>query len=278
MLRIRPFSLDDLDGAARFCAAAREVDASIEPFGEGLEPLMNGRRAELALWRIAEDDQRNVQGIAFAAARDASLFDIYVAVHPAWRRNGVGRTLSAPAIGCGAALRARVDDDAEAGRSFLRRLGFLESGAELSLRWTGRAGMPAPLPGFAIRRAAGRDRLALRELSQRGWAGSADAYSARSGDIAQLLAPGRIALVAESGGRACGFLGAAPLGDALAIEELAVMPEFRRRGIARALLGSALQGRACAVLAVAERNVPARALYRSFGFRQASRRIVFARR
>ena len=57
-----------------------------------------------------------------------------------------------------------------------------------------------------------------------------------------------------------------------------VLPEFRRMGIGRALLASALDRAAHAVLSVAESNQAARALYRSLGFTLAVRRLVFEQR
>jgi len=53
-----------------------------------------------------------------------------------------------------------------------------------------------------------------------------------------------------------------------------VLPEYRRMGIGRSLVVRALAGVQGAVLSVAESNVPARALYRSLGFRQTARRVV----
>jgi ribosomal protein S18 acetylase RimI-like enzyme len=65
-------------------------------------------------------------------------------------------------------------------------------------------------------------------------------------------------------------------GAVLFIEELYVVPDARRRGVARALLGHLLaDGRASGVRAVElevdEGHEPARALYRSLGF-EANRR------
>jgi ribosomal protein S18 acetylase RimI-like enzyme len=68
------------------------------------------------------------------------------------------------------------------------------------------------------------------------------------------------------------------LGRTLAIEELAVFPRFRRKGVARALAARALAGARGAVLSVAESNEAGRALYRSLGFTRAARHLVLERR
>ena len=67
------------------------------------------------------------------------------------------------------------------------------------------------------------------------------------------------------------------LGPTLAIEEVAVLPGMRRRGIGRALVERALREArpACALLAVDEANRAARALYESLGFVRSDRRLVF---
>jgi ribosomal protein S18 acetylase RimI-like enzyme len=152
-------------------------------------------------------------------------------------------------------------------------------GAQLALQWSGRGGAPATTAALCVRRAEPRDRSAVERLSAEAWAGATEAFSRRAEEIAQLFSKdGRLLLVAESEGRALGYLSAVQLGRALGIEEVGIPPEFRRMGIARALLGTALATETAAVLTVAEENRAARALYRSFGFRETSRRIVFERR
>lgn len=89
--------------------------------------------------------------------------------------------------------------------------------------------------------------------------------------------PGVVVLLALAGGRTAGiavcFVGlstfrARPL---LNIHDLAVIPEWRGRGVGRALLGAAeerARGLGCCrlTLEVQDDNARARALYRSFGF------------
>jgi ribosomal protein S18 acetylase RimI-like enzyme len=196
-------------------------------------------------------------------------------VHPSMRRQGLARSLSEPAIASGAALRARVRDDAAPGRAFLRALGFEDTGAQLSLLWTGpRLDVPS-MPALRIRRAERRDEAALRALSEQAWEGAPEAFVSRPDEIAQLFAEeGRLLLLAQSGSEPMAYLSAVQLGKTLGIEEVAVLPRFRRMGVARGLIAHALTGERSAVLSVSEANKPARALYRSLGFRQSGRRIL----
>jgi len=282
VVTVRPFQIDDLDAAARFCEAARVLDPSIEPFAQRLSVIASGTRARLDLWRVAAGEAENLYGIAFSAVRDSAVqatFDFYAAVHPALRRQGLGRTLSGAALGCGAILRTRVRDDSRSGRGFLRSLKFIETGAQLSLQWKVRARLEAPLmPALRIRAAAAKDASVLLRLSTEAWAGAPDTFASRADEIAQLFGDeGRVALVAESEARPLGYLAGVQLGRTLGIEEVAVLPAFRRMGIGRALLVHALRNEQGAVLSVSEANQPARALYQSLGFLQTTRRIVLER-
>jgi ribosomal protein S18 acetylase RimI-like enzyme len=276
---VRPFVHGDLAAAARFCDAARALDACIEPFGQRLGLIAGGKRAALELWRVAAGEDGALYGVAFAALRESAavaLHDFYAAVHPSLRRQGLGRALSEPALSSGVRLRSRVREEARAGRAFARALGFVETGAQLSLQWGGGQVGTRPMPALRIRRAARRDEQALRRLSNDAWAGSPDAIASRPDEIAQLFAEeDRLVLLAESAGSAMGYLSAVQLGSMLGIEEVAVLPEFRRRGVARALIAHALADARSAVLSVSESNVPGRALYRALGFRQTARRLVF---
>ena len=70
--------------------------------------------------------------------------------------------------------------------------------------------------------------------------------------------------------------------DEAHIATLAVLPEFRRNGIARRLLIHALskaveQGAITATLEVRENNIPAQKLYRNFGFAKVGHRISYYR-
>jgi ribosomal protein S18 acetylase RimI-like enzyme len=282
VVTVRPFQIEDLDAAARFCEAARMLDGSIEPFAQRLGLIATGTRAQLPAWRIAEGEDGAVYGIAFLAVRDETTFDVYAAVHPSLRRQGLGRALCEGALSgaspAGAVLRARVRDDAVAGRAFLNALGFAESQVQLSLQWRARE-LPAPeMPALRLRRALPKDQAALQRLSRDAWTGAPDTFATRPDEIAQLFGEeGRVLWLAESEGRPMAYFSGVQLGRTLGIEEIAVLPEFRRMGVGRALLAKALAGQQAAVLSVGETNRPARALYKAFGFTLAARRLIFER-
>ena len=282
IVSVREFRLDDLEAAARFCDEARALDPAVEPFSQRLGVIATGTRAALELWRVAEDEAGVLRGIAFAALRESAerpVFDFYCAVDPALRRQGLGRALCEPALSSGAVLRARVREDAKAGRAFLASLGFVETGAQLMLHWNGKRIEEVPMPALRIRAGSARDQALLERLSNEAWKGAPDTFASRADEIAQLFGEGgRVVLVAESEGRAIGYLAGVQLGRRLGIEEVAVLTEFRRMGIGRALVAHALAKEQGAVLSVGESNKPARALYKSLGFTQTSRRIVFERR
>ena len=277
VVAVREFQLDDLDAAGRFCEAARALDPMVEPFSQRLGLIATGTRALLQLWRVAADEDGAVCGIAFVAVRSEAQLDFYAAVHPSMRRQGLGRALAEPAVSSGLSLRARVRDDCVPGLGFLRAAGFVESGAQLSLHWTsGRtAAYQPPMPALRVRPAAARDQAVIERLSQSAWSSGAGAPDTRPDEIAQLFgSDDRVVLLAESAGKPMGYLAGVQLGRTLGIEEVAVLPEFRRMGIGRALVSQALSSAPSAVLSVSEANTAARALYRSLGFTQAARRLV----
>ena len=203
------------------------------------------------------------------------MLDLYAAVAPAWRRQGLGRALCEPALASGAALRSRVRAEA-GGAAFLRTLGFVEASAQAP------AGLVRKRSTSAAARAPdpeGRreDEALLHRLANAAWSGAPDAFTSRPDEIAQLVAEqGRLLLFAEAERKPVGYLCGVWLGKTLGIEEIAVLPEFRRMGIARALAARALASAEAAVLSVAEANRPARGLYRLLGFREAARRIVMS--
>jgi [ribosomal protein S18]-alanine N-acetyltransferase len=85
----------------------------------------------------------------------------------------------------------------------------------------------------------------------------------------ELRSPFGLYLVLEEGGEIFGQIGVRHVSDELHITTIAVRPERRRRGYARALLRAALEAfpEARRVhLEVRPSNAPARALYESLGF------------
>jgi ribosomal-protein-alanine N-acetyltransferase len=87
-------------------------------------------------------------------------------------------------------------------------------------------------------------------------------------------------LAREPGGRAIGFCSFWHVLDELHINNLAVLPDFRRRGIASELLTFVLKkgvelGAKRATLEVRRSNDPARELYERFGFAVAGVRAAY---
>jgi ribosomal-protein-alanine N-acetyltransferase len=94
--------------------------------------------------------------------------------------------------------------------------------------------------------------------------------------------PGGVVLVCEGepNGRLLGFLAARQAADEAEILNIAVLPDFRRKGVASALLQAALDGfRRSAIarvfLELRESNLPARNLYNRYGFVPSGRRTAY---
>ena len=288
-MTVREMAPGDLVRAAEFCERARAADSSIEPFGSRLGAIAKGPRALFSLWRIARETDAAVEGIAFVALREPrseprirpAKADLYAAVAPGFRRKGVGRELCAPALQWaareGATLRARVLDGAFAGQAFLTNLGFRQTSAQLLLTWSRpRIGESTNTSVRVKQVAVGEALPQLERLSRDAWAGAPDRVATGSDELAQLSREaGRLTLIAEMGGSAVGYLSGIWLGKTLGIDEIAVLPESRRKGIGWALLRTSVRDATNAVLSVMDTNRAALALYRSFGFTQSARRLVY---
>jgi ribosomal-protein-alanine N-acetyltransferase len=81
--------------------------------------------------------------------------------------------------------------------------------------------------------------------------------------------------VAEIEGQVAGFIVSRSVHLEREILNLAVAPEWRRRGIATALLDHHLAQGGTHFLEVRESNLGAQALYRRFGFREVGRRLGY---
>ena len=89
-------------------------------------------------------------------------------------------------------------------------------------------------------------------------------------------------LVAEENGQVLGYIGSQTVLGETDIMNLAVSPEHRRKGIAKALLLTLMdvlktQGNRCVSLEVRQSNLPAQALYKKLGFRQVGIRPNYYR-
>ena len=314
IVTVRPFELDaDLERACDFGQRAREQDAAVEPFAQRLPVIASGPRALLELWRVAEGEDGRFHGLSFGAVREARrrkpakaearspilaglsapeitepidnqlAIEVYGAVDLSLRRQGLGRQLFEPltqlALGApGTTLRARVRAPS-AGEKFLPALGFRLSTAQLSLARSGPAPRGRESPGVLVKPLDRKDKKsvdAFRKLSNDAWTDAPDAFETRADELEQLLSDlGRLVLFGELEGKTAGYLSGVFLGKALAIEEVAVLPRYRRFGVGHALVVAALQRSPAALLTVSEKNAAARQLYKGLGFAEASRRTVW---
>ena len=89
-------------------------------------------------------------------------------------------------------------------------------------------------------------------------------------------------LVAEENGTVAGYIGSQTCGEESDVMNVAVHPDFRRRGIAEALVNALVEelkaiGSHCLTLEVRASNVPAIALYEKMGFFEIGRRKNYYR-
>ena len=89
-------------------------------------------------------------------------------------------------------------------------------------------------------------------------------------------------LVAEENGRVAGYIGSQTCGDESDVMNVAVHPDFRRCGIAEALVKGLVEalkaiGSRCLTLEVRASNVPAISLYEKLDFQEIGRRKNYYR-
>lgn len=109
----------------------------------------------------------------------------------------------------------------------------------------------------------------------------ADPWSEKS-VASELTNPLSLWLVALEGERVAGYVGSQTVLDETDMMNIAVHPDFRRRGLARELISAliaALQekGSRCLTLEVRVSNTPARSLYEKMGFQQVGLRKNYYR-
>ncbi len=135
--------------------------------------------------------------------------------------------------------------------------------------------MDAP---YRIRSAVPADATGLVGVERRAFS---DPWSEASFREA-LVSPWTFGLVADAGRRTAGYLIAREVAGSGEVLNLAVAPEFRRRGIGGALLDAglaALRRRKVdeVFLEVRESNISAQALYLGHGFRPVGQRAAYYR-
>lgn len=104
----------------------------------------------------------------------------------------------------------------------------------------------------------------------------------RAGLEAELDNPIAVFRVAELDGAPAGYAGMHCVLDECYVANVAVFPQYRRRGVARALMAELVRfareyGGSFVTLEVRPSNTAARALYAGLGFREAGRRKDFYR-
>ena len=102
----------------------------------------------------------------------------------------------------------------------------------------------------------------------------------REGLAAELQNPGAVFFVAELDGSPAGYAGMNCVLDECYVDNVAVFPQYRRMGVARALMErltdtAETRGASFVTLEARVSNAGAVALYRGLGFREAGRRPGF---
>jgi ribosomal-protein-alanine acetyltransferase len=103
-----------------------------------------------------------------------------------------------------------------------------------------------------------------------------DAWSTALVDL-ELIAPGRVVVVADQDDALVGYASAAVIADVADLTRIAVRPSARRAGVARELLDALLEqaaerGAERMMLEVADTNEPALGFYVASGFTEVARR------
>ena len=129
-----------------------------------------------------------------------------------------------------------------------------------------------------IRKMKASDVIAIAELEKRCFS---DPWSADS-IASELVNPLSYWLVAEMDGQVAGYVGSQSVLDAADMMNIAVSPEYRRRGVAKALVNEltaylSKNNVIALLLEVRVSNEPAITLYEKMGFQQVGRRPNYYR-
>ena len=205
------------------------------------------------------------------AAREREALERFApgSTEPAWRFAGLSAADLAVAVRSGLGPAAGLPAQGEEGRPLYVR----SAQAEERVRRAALAGRPVRIRDFAE-----PDLPAVAAIERRIFSDAWPESFFRE-ELSQAMAWAR---VVEVEGALAGYLVAWVGAGAGHIGNLGVIPEARRRGVARALLGDLLEhagavGAANLTLEVRVSNFAAQALYRAFGFRLAGLRRGYYR-
>lgn len=262
-------SSPDQDAISRLVALSDEISA-----------LDGVRVAEtigtLRTWPEAFAITAGINGelVGFASGSPGNLPEVGLAVHPSVRRQGIGRLLLSRVrdelVSRGHSEALLVSEGrSTSGTQFLDAAGAEYSFSEFRLERSGGERPRVETPGFATRAAGQADRDVLVDLLARSF-GDEPEQAAQVIDAGLRETERHFAIAALDGVPiGCVRLGAwEGIGD---ITALGVVPEYRGRGLGRALLLSAVaelteQGLDPIALEVETDNLNALGLYQACGF------------
>jgi ribosomal protein S18 acetylase RimI-like enzyme len=213
----------------------------------------------------------------FLSLQDGDEIEIYLMVHPAYRRRGIGGTLLAAARDEGrargqASMLLVCDEASRSGRAFAEAVGANYHNSEYEMELDAdRVATPPPNPRLHVGRAGSDDLATLGRLGAAAFGGSADARQQRF--AGQIERPDYRFYIARLDGEPVGSLRVANEDRRVYITAFGVLPEHQGRGYGRRLLATTITSLLAdnwrpIFLEVATDNRHALSLYRACGFRE----------